>query len=236
MSGDDIDRTDPPGDPDAALAAEYVLSLLDPAEAAACAAREARDPGFAALVRDWRAGFESLDAEFAAVAPPAGLQRRIEARLFGAEPSLATRLWRSVGLWRAVAAAALLAAVLLAVPRPAPEAPAPALIAALQPLDSGVEFVAYVDPAAPALNLARVSGAPAAGRDFELWLIPQEGAAPLSLGVLPADYPARVALEPATAALIGPQAALAISEEPAGGSPGDAPTGPVVAIGGLDAI
>jgi anti-sigma-K factor RskA len=235
MSGDDIDRTEPPGDPDSALAAEYVLRLLDPAETAACADREARDAGFAALVRDWRSEFEALDAEFAAAAPTAGLQRRIEARLFGPEPSLLARLWRSTGLWRALATTAALAAIWLAVLRPTPEAPAPGLIAALEPLGTDVRFLAYADPATGIVNVARVSGEPAEGRDFELWLIPVEGAAPRSLGVLPASFPARVALDRETAALLGPDGALAVSSEPDGGSTTGAP-GDVLAVGALDAI
>ena len=107
---------DLPDDPDAALAAEYVLRLLDPAEEAACAARVAADPGFAAEVARWQSAFSGLDAAFAPAAPPPRMQARIEERLFGKPPSLAARLWGSAGLWRAVAAAAVLLAV---APRPA---------------------------------------------------------------------------------------------------------------------
>jgi anti-sigma-K factor RskA len=238
MSADDIDRIEPPGDPDAALAAEYVLRLLDADEEAACAAREARDPAFAALVDEWRAEFATLDDAFAPATPPVHLQRRIEERIFGREPSALARLWQSAGLWRAVAAAAVLAALWFGLPRPGPEpAGAPAtLVATLAPLDSGVQFVAYADPATGVLNLAHVAGVPAAGRDFELWLIPEEGADPLSLGVLPATFPVRLTLDPADAALFGPDGTLAVSAEPAGGSPTGAPTGAVQAIGGLDAV
>ena len=109
-----------PEERDAALAGEYVLRLLPPEEAAACAAREATDPRFAAQVAVWRADLEGLDGAFAEAAPPAGLERRIEARLFGREPSGLARLWASVGLWRAVAAAAVLAALWVGVLAPPP--------------------------------------------------------------------------------------------------------------------
>ena len=67
---------DLPDDPDAALAAEYVLRLLDAEEEAACAARVARDTAFAAEVARWQTAFAGLDAGFAPVTPPAGLRRR----------------------------------------------------------------------------------------------------------------------------------------------------------------
>ncbi len=70
----------------------------------------------------------------------------------------------------------------------------------------------------------------AAGASYELWLIPAEGGAPISLGVL-AQLDARVALSPAQAERVRAGAKLAISVEPAGGSPTGAPTGPVVLIG-----
>jgi len=73
---------------------------------AACSARVARDPAFAAEVARWRGTFEALDGEFAEAAPPARVLAQAEARLFGRPPSLAARLWDSVGLWRGVAAAA----------------------------------------------------------------------------------------------------------------------------------
>ena len=49
-----------PEDPDGALAAEYVLRLLDPAEEAACAARVAREPAFAAEVGRWQEALVNL--------------------------------------------------------------------------------------------------------------------------------------------------------------------------------
>jgi anti-sigma-K factor RskA len=221
-----------PEERDAALAGEYVLRLLPPEEAAVCAAREATDPGFAAQVATWRADLERLDGAFAEAAPPAGLERRIEARLFGREPSGLARLWRSVGLWRAVAAAAVLAALWVGVL--APPAPQPTLVSALAPVNSDVELLAVYEPRQAVLSLNRTSGAPAAGRSFELWLI-EGGQPPVSLGVLPETVEARVPVPEALAARLGPGAQLAVSDEQAGGSTTGVP-GEVVALGGVAEI
>lgn len=233
----DLPPQDMPEDPDLTLAGEYVLRLLDPDEAAACAAREVRDPAFAALVAAWRADFEALDGEYAELAPPSGLERRVMARLFGAPPSLLARLWQSVGLWRGVASAAVLAAVWFASLTPPPPAPgeAPArLISALASVDSDVELLAVFEPQAAVLNINRTSGAAPAGRSLELWVI--EGGTPYSLGVLPQGPLARVPLTPEQAARMAPGSTLAITDEPAGGSPSGKPTGPVVAQGPVTEI
>jgi anti-sigma-K factor RskA len=216
-----------PEERDAALAGEYVLRLLPPEEAAACAAREATDPGFAAQVAAWRADLEGLDGAFADAAPPAGLERRIEARLFGREPSGLARLWASIGLWRAVAAAAMVAALWVGVL--APPATQPTLVSALAPVNSDVQLLAVYEPRAAVLNLNRTSGAPAAGRSFELWLI-EGGRPPVSLGVLPDGPEARLPVPDALAARLGPGAQLAVSDEQAGGSTTGVP-GEVVALG-----
>lgn len=67
-----------------------------------------------------------------------------------------------------------------------------------------------------------------AGQTYELWALPDNGA-PRSLGLINAvaGEQSRV-LDPAVIAALGQSASLAISIEPAGGSPTGAPTGPVI--------
>lgn len=69
---------------------------------------------------------------------------------------------------------------------------------------------------------------PPSGRDYELWVL--RGNVPTSLGVITADAEGRAAIRlediPDAAAIT----AFAVSLEPAGGSPGPAPTGPVVMV------
>ena len=84
-----------------------------------------------------------------------------------------------------------------------------------------------------ARNRVRVSvanlGQPAAGRTYQLWVIPQgEGQKPVSLGTFPVAGGAAT-LDVPLPALNAPPAAVAISDAPAGGTP--QPSGPIVALG-----
>jgi anti-sigma-K factor RskA len=229
-AADDLDGL-PPGDRDAALAGEYVLRLLDPAEEAACAAREATDPAFAAEVARWRADLAELDAGFAAVTPSAGLRGRVEARLFpeAARPSALARVWNSLGLWRGLAAAATAAAVWLAVAPP--RAPEAELLAALGPREGGGEFVATFDPTTGRLVITRLLGEADPGRVLELWALVDQ--TPVSLGLLPDQTRAEIVLPPELAERLGEGTLVEVTEEPAGGSPTGGPTGTVLALGYL---
>jgi anti-sigma-K factor RskA len=71
-------------------------------------------------------------------------------------------------------------------------------------------------------------GAPATGRDFELWVIGANSVAPVSLGVIPSDRESLFEITPEIAALMD-GGTLAVSDEPEGGSPTGAPTGPILA-------
>jgi len=67
-------------------------------------------------------------------------------------------------------------------------------------------------------------------QSYELWLLPADGRAPISLAVL-GQLQARVVVSDDNAKLVQNGAKLAVSVEPAGGSPTGAPTGPVILIG-----
>jgi anti-sigma-K factor RskA len=74
-----------------------------------------------------------------------------------------------------------------------------------------------------------------AQQSFEVWLLPKEGSAPISVGVLNAlnDKAIDVAVPQALIGRIEVGAKLAISVEPRGGSTTGAPTGPVVFVGAV---
>ncbi len=61
--------------------------------------------------------------------------------------------------------------------------------------------------------------APAAGRTFQLWVVPKGGASPVSAGVFLPQVDGQVLMIAETTLRPGDAAALAISDEPAGGSP-----------------
>jgi anti-sigma-K factor RskA len=70
------------------------------------------------------------------------------------------------------------------------------------------------------------------GRDHELWIIPA-GGTPISLGLISGTGPQRLSVAGEAAGHFRPNAAIAVSVEPSGGSPTGAPTGPVIAAGEL---
>ena len=110
-----------PREEDDALAAEYVLGVLDLTERAAVAARLKHDAGFAALVADWELKLGGLNDDFDE-APAPNLLPQIEARLFPKSPAPKARRfglnfgWLTGGLVAAVLALASIAT--LAPPRP----------------------------------------------------------------------------------------------------------------------
>ena len=71
-----------------------------------------------------------------------------------------------------------------------------------------------------------------ADRSLELWALP-EGQDPRSLGLVPAVGVARIPLGASAGVTLQSVPALAISLEPAGGSPTGKPTGPVLYTGAL---
>ncbi|MBV7379035.1 anti-sigma factor [Maritimibacter dapengensis] len=210
---------------DRAKAGEYALGLMTRAEAAEFAARLDREPGLAALVARWQEDFAMLADEVEPVAPPARVRRRIEARLFDDTKS---PRWLAPGVMGLLAAS--LALVLLFVPvgtgvRP----PANPLYHADLASESGELILAAGYDGETGELYVIPELAPEEGTAHELWLIEGDNP-PVSLGLMPADAPARVLLAPEQAqALQG--AVLAISVEPPTGSPTGAPTGPVIATG-----
>jgi len=207
---------DPPDDDLDALAGEYCLGLLPPAQAAAAARRLDTDPAFAAAVQAWTVALMPLVDALPQVAPPAGVWAAVAARTAPAPRRL--RAWRFVAVGALAAAAALVFAL-------RSTAPVPLGVARLASASEGT-FVATAERRDGAVHLIvdpeHVSLP--AGRAAELWMI-APGAAPKPMGVLSADHPVDIAAPGAALALV----ALAVSIEPPGGSPTGRPTGPVIA-------
>lgn len=222
------------GDDRDLLAAEYVLGVLDQAARQEVRRRIAADPDFAGIVADWEARLAAFGDAYQSVSPPGHLKAAIDARLFGQKAPAAGRFWQTIGFWRPLAIVTSLLFVLstaiglwngVFLPPPAGN-----LIVSLQAEGSPVSFVALYQPGTDAVRLSPVSGEAEAGKDFELWLIEGDNPA-VSLGVLPKTGSARIALPPRLARRLVAGTTLAISLEPAGGSPTGVATGPIVAIG-----
>jgi anti-sigma-K factor RskA len=206
-----------PMENDDALAAEYVLGVLDLAERAEAEARIKRDPAFAALVSNWEARFAGLNDGFDP-APAPNLLPQIEARLFPKPAPVPgkARFGLGFGWLSGAAVAAVLALASIATLAP----PRPELVATLATADNRLSY--QVTHFGGTLQVTRTAGVPAVtGQVHELWIIAPD-AGPVSLGLLD-DQPLVITYPAPPEGYV-----LAVSIEPEGGSPTGQPTGPVI--------
>lgn len=213
-----IDAPPIPEDDDAALG-EYVLGLLPAEEARVLERRIAGEPALAARHSEWAEIMTRL-LDAPDVTPPRRLRAALLSRLFPKDR--ARRRWLVwPGLVAGPVAAFALAVVLL---RPAGFDPS--LHVDLTAPEAGLTIAAGADE--DTLRLINLSGEPAAGRSFEMWLIDGD-AAPVSLGLLPESGQVDLPRPPGLAEGV----IIAVSDEPAGGSPTGAPTGAILAAAPL---
>ena len=223
---DDMDRHE-----EMALAAEYALGLLTPAETKAFEDALAVAPDLRELYAAWAEDFAQLTDDISPVAPPAALEARIQAAIFGLpepKPSIIARLGLLGPILAGVAAAAV---VLVALDQfDVLRDDGPTFVAEIAAEDQSFVVLASFDPDANTLDMDRTAGGPREGRTLEVWLIAGDNA-PVSLGVWPTDQSkAQLAIMDDIAPLVE-GGILAISDEPLGGSTTGAPTGDVLAVG-----
>jgi anti-sigma-K factor RskA len=215
------------------LAGEYVLGTLAPDEHRAVERRLLDNPDLARRVAVWEDRLAPLSEDLPPVTPRPEVWQQLRFAVTGRGREPRARWWDRVGLWRGWAAAATAAAAALAalvLLRPPAE---PQLVAVLSNPEGRPLWVVRASADESRLLAQSVAAGAAADRVPELWLLPGEGRAPVSLGVLdPAGVNRRSLAEPEQRAL-EPGDALAVSLEPPGGSPTGAPTGPVVSTGVL---
>ena len=238
MNDDDIIS-----DETADLAAEYALGVLTGDDLRRARDLARTDVRFRDEVARWSGRLAPLLDEIEPSAPPASAWLAIESRI-GRTPTRANvvQLRRRVVQWRALATAMTALAACLGifiivrppasvlVQRPAEAQP---LLAMLGNDQRETKVVASWDPAARRLVLAVTGAMPSdPSHAHELWVIPP-GGRPRSLGTMGASKQMHMQLADELAKLLQQGATIAISVEPAGGSPTGAPTGPVVASGSL---
>jgi len=216
-------------------AAEYALGLLEGEELRAARRRASTDPSFAAEIARWRGRLSSLAEEVPEIEAPASAWRRIERSLGARAGDNVVLLRRRLNVWRAAtgaitAVAASLALVIITEDIPHRIAPAPQPMVAVIKAGNQVAAVASWDRDSRRLVVSEISMPIAPRHDYQLWLVPA-GGKPHSLGVMPARPLVQVAIAEPISDMVGTGATLAVSLEPAGGSPTDQPTGTVVASG-----
>lgn len=235
------------------LAAHYVLGSLH-------GAARRRFENLALKRADWQQATEwwstrlhLLADTVPAVEPRKELWQKLQSRLYGTEITTSWfDWWKSLAVGSS-AIAAVLAFILITHPpqtveTPIPVAQAPKSITAT-PVPTKVALLENAE-AKPGWMLAlaknktgkpelRVTALaslkPQADKSFELWILPPDKSAPISLGVLPQQGNQQVIISEQTATLIA-DGGLAVTLEPIGGSPTGKSTGPVVYQGKLAEI
>ena len=212
---------------DEALAAEYVLRLLDADAEQAFEARLQVEADLRAHVQFWETEFAVLATEVPDEVPSPSVRAKLIAELNG-EEARPRHGWS--WSWLAFPALAVFAVAAFLAFSPMLRGPAfdPTLHATLISQDGAVHIEAGYAPDGNLFKVIPVDGGPATGRDFELWVISANADAPVSLGVIPADRESLFEITPEIAALID-GGTLAVSDEPEGGSPTGAPTGAILA-------
>jgi len=217
-----------------ALCGEYLLGTLHGA-ARRRFERALREEDLVDLrLRHWQRLFALRPAAATAVQPAPGgflrLESELQLRRYRAP------WWQRPGFWRnwALGATAALVLISIGLLRPAGE-PALADVARLAGEPGVATVIASLSADGRTLRLRAARPVLAGPRQsYELWLIPAEGGAPVSLAVL-GQLDAQLAVPAAQSGRLRAGAKLAVSVEPAGGSPTGAPTGPVILAGEIGA-
>jgi len=214
------------------LAAEHALGTLRGRARARFEAIARADPAVRAIRERWELAFARLAESVPPVEPPARVWAAIEERIAGATPRgvrLGLGFWRSFGLLSGGVAAVLLAAFLVL--SGAPHRGPPGSVAVLVSPTQEARMVIAMHPDALRIHNVRPwTKVREQGRVLELWALPKEGPA-RSLGLVanePGDFVIRIRLGDER---LRDARTIALSSEPAGGSPSHAPSGPVLCSG-----
>ena len=217
-----------------ALCGEYLLGTLRGPARRRFERALRSEPRAALRLRHWQEIFAPRYSSMIEVQPSAQVWNRLERELglerYRAPWHRRAAFWRG---WAVAATAVLLLVGGLQLWRAAEDRAAPVQIAELAGKDPAARVTAALYPDRRTLELRAtrpVIAGPA--QSYELWLLPPEGGPPVSLAVLGA-LDARLRLAQAHGERLRAGGKLAVSLEPAGGSPSGAPTGPVILIGDL---
>ena len=221
------------------LAAEYVLGTMSARARRRFEFHLRANPQLRRAVAQWEARLSPLAEAVPAIEPPARVWQAIKGRLKLGH-SVRQGFWENLSFWRvsSFASGLLALALIVFVALPRPEAPVeagrmvvvmndlatrkPAMTASWEPGQSGGRLLRI-----------RVIGHAEMGPNtaWELWMLPGGDQKPVSLGLI-TTHETQVVKIPATlAARLDAAAGLAMSVEPAGGSPTGLPTGPVLYAG-----
>lgn len=221
-----------------ALAAEYVLGTQSALVRRRMQSLMQEHPQLADRVEQWQNRLNQMSEQARPVPAPPWVWRKIENTL---QPPAKEKSgwWQNLLVWRWAAATAMATALLLAVYPATEQSPV------LQPAEGGFVMVLTDEDSKTAWLVSRQNQdkpikaeaitvpVMTVAQAYELWLLPPDGAAPMSLGLL--NEQGGTQLTPASMInqMVQPGYMMAVSIEPPGGSPTGAPTGPVVYTGSI---
>lgn len=212
----------------ARLAAEYVLGTLHGRARRRFERLLTQDAALRAEVDRWQRELGPLAEAVTAITPPARTWSTITTRLGWRRAPWWRRgdLWGSFALGSAFAAGVLLAVALYFGLGPsAPER----YLAVVNDTSGQPAWVLRATDTDTPIEVHAIAPRPlTADKAYELWYVPGDNRPPQSLGLIPATGTAKLEVPNRLRAALANQAIVAVSLEPAGGSPTGAPTGPVL--------
>jgi len=221
------------------LAAEYVLGTMSARARRRFEVHLRGNPQLRRAVSQWESRLVPLADVMPAIEPPARVWQGIKTRLqLGGKGKAG--FWENLSFWRvsSFASGLLALALIVFVAVPIPQTPVeagrmvvvmndlatrkPAMTASWEPGQRGGRTlrIRVIGHAEMAANTA-----------WELWMLPGGDQKPVSLGLITTHETQVVKIPDALAARLDAAQGLAMSVEPAGGSPTGLPTGPVLYAG-----
>ncbi|KXI27283.1 anti-sigma factor [Paraglaciecola hydrolytica] len=217
-----------------ALSAEYVLGTLRGSARVRFKRLILQYPAIRSSVELWEQHINALGTQLQPIAPDPIVWEKVKQRLqfdganLASEQAVATnvvtlplksnRRWKGLSLL--ASAAAVVLAVLLVQLQPIPVAPVQQFTVMQNEAKESLWLIEITQQTLETRATQKVTQR--AQNDYELWMVPTGGQAPISLGLLPQSGVASIAKHPQFDQI--DIAALAVSLEPRGGSPNGAPT------------
>lgn len=219
-----------------ALIGEYVLGLLDEAEAAEVRELIERDSEAAQMALQWQQHFLELSDQLPPQTPSTQLWQRLQDSL-GLAPTVSRvnvwlTWWQSLATWRLTSAALALALIVALMPNLwHTDMPGNSYTVVLQAPGEAAKpgWVVHVDGAGSLRLQPLLNDQIPADRSVQFWTLIDPAIGPRSLGLVEPGKPLQLSAEQIGA--VQPGQLFELTLEPAGGSPKDRPTGKVLYIG-----
>ena len=221
------------------LAAEYVLGTLSGRARRRFEIYLRGNPQLRRAVSEWETRLGPLTDVLPATEPPARVWQAIQTRLqIGRKAK--TGFWENLSFWRvsSFASGLLALALLVFVALPKPETPVEAgrMVVVLNDLATRrPAMTASWEPGQRGGRTLRIRvighAEMAPNTSWELWMLPGGEQKPVSLGLITTHETQIVKIPDALGAQLDAAQGLAMSVEPANGSPTGLPTGPVLYAG-----